>query len=153
MRKTMVFGSMVLSLLMLAPYALADQGGKHGPGGTHGKETHMKVSGVVSKVESKYITVKTTWGSLVITSDTSSKNLEVGEEVEMTVNENNTVIDVHRKGDPAHAHRFVTGKLVYVGKRRRRSSSGHRKVKKFSRSTGSRLKLVELRKARWSRWN
>ena len=97
MRKTMVFGSMVLSLLMLAPYALADQGGKHGPGGTHGKETHMKVSGVVSKVESKYITVKTTWGFLVITSDTSSKNLEVGEEVEMTVNENNTVIDVHRK--------------------------------------------------------
>jgi len=116
MRKTMVLGSMSLSLLMLASYALADQGGKHGPGGTHGKETHMKVSGVVSKVQPKYTTIKTPWGSMTITSDTTPKNLEVGEEVEMWVNENNTVIDVHRKGDPAHAHRFVTGNLVYVGK-------------------------------------
>ena len=116
MRKTMFFGSMVLSLLMLAPYGYADQGGKHGPGGTHGKETHMKITGVVSKVQPKYTTIKTSWGSMTITSDSTPKNLEVGEEVEMWVNENNTVIDVHRKGDPAHAHRFVTGNLVYVGK-------------------------------------
>lgn len=26
------------------------------------------------------------------------------------------MIHVHRKGDQAHAHRFVTGNLVYVGK-------------------------------------
>ena len=45
MRKTMVLGSMVLSLLMLASYGYADEGGKHGT-----KSTHMKVSGVVSKV-------------------------------------------------------------------------------------------------------
>ncbi len=113
MRKMMVLGSMVLSLLMLASYGFADEGGSH----SHAKGgTHMKVSGVVSKVEPKYITVKTTWGSLRITSDASPKALEVGEEVEMTMNENNTVIDVHRKGDPGHAHHFVTGKLVYVGK-------------------------------------
>jgi hypothetical protein len=119
MRKTMVFGSMVLSLLMLAPYALADQGGKHGPGGTHGKETHMKVSGVVSKVQSDLLTVKTTWGQMVISSATAPKNLEIGEEVEMQVNENNVVIDVHRKGDPAHSHRFVSGKLAYASKDRK----------------------------------
>ena len=116
MRKMMALGSIVLSLLMLAPYGYADQGGKHGPGGTHGKETHMKITGVVSKVQPKYTTIKTSWGSMTITSDSTPKNLEVGEEVEMWVNENNTVIDVHRKGDPAHAHRFVTGNLVYVGK-------------------------------------
>jgi hypothetical protein len=111
MRAVTSFGSVVFGLVMLVSPGFADEGGKHG-----GKSTHMKISGVVSKVEPKYITVKTTWGSLVITSDTSPKNLEVGEDVEMTVNENNTVIDVHRKGDPTHAHRFVTGKLVYVGK-------------------------------------
>ena len=116
MRKMMALGSIVLSLLMLAPYGYADQGGKHGPGGTHGKETHMKITGVVSKVQPKYTTIRTSWGSMTITSDSTPKNLEVGEEVEMWVNENNTVIDVHRKGDPAHAHRFVTGNLVYVGK-------------------------------------
>lgn len=111
MHKTMILGSMVLSLLMMAPSGFADEGAKQGH-----HSTHMKVKGVVSKVESKHITVKTTWGSLIITSDASSQKLEVGEEVEMTVNENNTVIDVHRKGDPAHTHRFVTGNLVYVGK-------------------------------------
>ncbi len=111
MHKTMILGSMVLSLLMMTPAGFADEGAKHGH-----HSTHMKVKGVVSKVDSKYITVKTTWGSLIITSGASSQKLEVGEEVEMTVNENNTVIDVHRKGDPAHTHRFVTGNLVYVGK-------------------------------------
>lgn len=105
-------GAIMLSLLLAASPGLADEDGTH----RHGPGTHMKVGGVVSKVESKYITVKTTWGSLIITSDTSPKNLEVGEEVEMTMNENNTVIDVHRKGDPPHKHHFVTGKLVYVGK-------------------------------------
>ena len=43
-------------------------------------------------------------------------HLEVGEEVEMQVNENNAVIDVYCKGAPAHLHRFITGNLVYVGK-------------------------------------
>jgi uncharacterized protein YuzE len=42
------------------------------------------------------------------------KGLEVGEEVEMQVNENNAVIDVHRKGDTSHSQRFVTGNLSYT---------------------------------------
>lgn len=115
MRKlTAAFGPMVLSVIMLAPNGFADQGGAHGPGGTHGKGTHMKVSGVVSKVQTDLITVKTSWGQMRISSTTAPKNLEVGEEVEMQVNENNVVIDVHRKGDPSHSHRFVSGKLAYA---------------------------------------
>ncbi|MCC2643138.1 MAG: exported protein of unknown function [Nitrospira sp.] len=115
MRKTMVLGSMVLSLLMPASYGFADEGGGH----SHAKGgTHMKVSGVVSKVQSDLITVKAPWGQLRISSATAPKNLEVGEEVEMQVNENNVVIDVHRKGDPSHSHRFVSGKLAYASKDR-----------------------------------
>ncbi|MDR4473531.1 MAG: hypothetical protein MRJ92_13110 [Nitrospira sp.] len=38
----------------------------------------------------------------------------MGEEVYIQVNENNAVIDVHRKGDRAHTHRFVTGNLAYA---------------------------------------
>ncbi|MDE3050937.1 MAG: hypothetical protein KGJ48_13685 [Nitrospirota bacterium] len=109
MRKTMVLGSMVLSLLMPASYGFADEGGK--PGTT---ATHMKVSGVVSKVESGLTTVKTPWGHMVISSTTAPKNLKVGEEVEMLVNENNAVIDVHRKGQTGHSHRYVTGNLTYA---------------------------------------
>lgn len=110
MGKMMVFGSMVLSLLILVPNGFADQGGQHG------KVTRMKISGVVSKVQSGQVTVKTSWGQMTISSASGPQKLEVGEEVEMTVNESNAVIDVHRKGEPAHAHRYITGNLVYVGK-------------------------------------
>lgn len=113
MYKTMVLGSMLLSLSILVPYGFADEGG------TQARGTHMKVSGVVSKVQSGLATVKTSWGSMTITSSTGSQKLEVGEEVEMTVNEGNAVIDVHRKGEPAHGHRYISGNLVYVGKMKR----------------------------------
>lgn len=106
MRMMTILGSIVLSAATAAPYGWADEGGMHGKG------THMKVGGVVSKVQSGQITVKTSWGQLMISSGTAPKNLEVGEEVEMQVNENNVVIDVHRKGDPSHSHHFVSGKLV-----------------------------------------
>ena len=108
MRKMMVLGSMVFSLLVIAPYGFADEGATQGTG------THMKVRGVVSKVQSGLTTVKTSWGSMTIASTFTPKHLEVGEEVEMQVNENNAVIDVHRKGDHTHAHRFVSGNLTYT---------------------------------------
>ena len=108
MRKTMVLGSMVLSL-MLAPYGFAEEGGAAGK-----KATRMKVDGTVSKVQSDQVTVKTSWGHMVISSATAPKNLKVGEEVEMQVNENNAVIDVHRKGEKGHAHRYVSGNLSYA---------------------------------------
>ena len=57
MRKMMILGSMVLSLLVLAPYGFADEGGK-----PEKKSTQMKVNGVVSKVQSGLTTVKTSWG-------------------------------------------------------------------------------------------
>lgn len=82
----------------------------------------MKVSGIVSKVQSDHVTVKTAWGQMVISSATAPKNLKVGEEVEMQVSENNAVIDVHRKGDKGHSHRFVTGNLTYA-------SPDHKEIK------------------------
>ncbi|MCC6967339.1 MAG: hypothetical protein IT391_13785, partial [Nitrospira sp.] len=104
---TVILGSMVLSLSMAVSYGqAAESGGK--------SATHMKVSGVVSNVASGITTVKTPWGTMKIASTLTPKNLEVGEEVDMQVNENNAVIDVHRKGDKAHSHRFVTGNLAYA---------------------------------------
>jgi hypothetical protein len=113
MHKMIALGSMVLSLLFLAPYGFADEGTTQGTG------THMKVSGVVSKVQSGLATVKTSWGSMTIASTFTPEHLKVGEEVEMQVNENNAVIDVHRKGDRTHAHRFVSGNLTYTSGDRR----------------------------------
>lgn len=109
MRRMMVLGSMALTALMFAPYGSADEGGK-----PMRSATQMKVNGVVSKVQSDQVTVKTSWGQMVISSSTAPKNLKVGEEVEMQVNENNAVIDVHRKGEKSHSHRYVSGKLTYA---------------------------------------
>ncbi len=109
MRKMLILGSMVLSLLILAPYGFADEGGK-----LRTSTTHMKVNGVVSKVQSGLTTVKTSWGSLTIASTVTPKNLAVGEEVDMQVSENNAVIDIHRKEDRAHSHRYVSGNLTYA---------------------------------------
>jgi hypothetical protein len=110
-----MFSSIAVSLFLFSTSAYADKGG-----GAHSHQgTHMKVSGVVSKIQSDLITIKTPWGQMRISSSTAPKNLEVGEEVEMQVNENNVVIDVHRKGDPSHSHRFVSGKLAYVSKDRK----------------------------------
>ena len=90
---------------VLAPYGLPTKG--HA-----GTGTHMK--GAVSFEGAIRLTYKTSWGSMTIASTFTPKHLEVGEEVEMQVNENNAVIDVHRKGDHTHAHRFVSGKLTYA---------------------------------------
>ena len=117
MRKMMIFGSMVLGLLVLAPYGFADEGGKPAT-----KSTQMKVNGVVSKVQSGLTTVKTSWGSMTIASKVTPKNLEVGEEVEMQVSENNAVIDIHRKGEKSQFHRFVSGDLTYT-------SGDHKEIK------------------------
>ena len=108
MYKMMVLGSMLLSLSILVPYGFADEGGTQATG------THIKVSGVVSKVQSGLTTIKTSWGSMTIASTFTPMHLNVGEEVDMQVNENNAVIDVHRKGDRSHAHRFVSGNLTYT---------------------------------------
>jgi hypothetical protein len=108
MRKMMVLSTMMLSVAILASYGFADEGGSPRKG------THMKVGGAVSKVQSDQITVKTPWGQMVIASATAPKDLKVGEEVEMQVSENNTVIDVHRKGEAAHSHRYVSGDLTYT---------------------------------------
>jgi hypothetical protein len=42
-----------------------------------------------------------------------------GDEVDVMVDENNMVIDMHLKGQKA-AHKFLTGKLVYVGKMKKK---------------------------------
>ncbi len=106
-RNLILLGWLAMCLL-LTPYGFADEG--H----SQGAATHMKVSGVVAKVQATHVVIKTPWGQMKIAAQVLPKGLEVGEEVEMWVNENNAVIDVHRKGDPSHSHKFVTGNLVYA---------------------------------------
>lgn len=109
MGKMLILGSMVLSVLALAPYGFAGEAGNSGT-----IESHMNVSKVVPKVHADQVTVKTSWGQIVTSSATAPSNLKVGEEVDMQVSGNNAAIDVHRKGEKALSHRYLSGNLTYA---------------------------------------
>lgn len=97
----------VLFLCLIGP-AFADEAGQPT------SMTHHKLAGVVTKVKSGVVFVKTPTGQVTLASKGGLKHLAVGEEVTLWVNENNVVIDVHKKGDKPHAYRFITGNLTYA---------------------------------------
>jgi hypothetical protein len=79
----------------------------------------MKITGEVTSVKSGLVTVKTPVGTLTLNENASRRHghglHKVGDELTIWVNENNTVIDVHPKGEQG-THRFITGKMIYAGK-------------------------------------
>ncbi len=74
---------------------------------------HMKISGVVSKVQAGLVTVRTPTGHFTVGLKAINAVCKVGDRVTMYVNEGNTVIDIH-KGDNPSPHRFIVGTLTYV---------------------------------------
>lgn len=80
---------------------------------------HLKFSGVVTK-KAGALAVKAPDGSTYQLNPNVSQRhghepFKEGDEITVLLNENNAVIDVHPNGQEGK-HRFVTGKLVYVGK-------------------------------------
>lgn len=76
--------------------------------------THMNVQGIVHKIQGDVIFAKTPWGQIAIGTAKKLKNIAVGDEVILWVNEDNSVIEVHRKGASRPHHRLITGHLVYT---------------------------------------
>src|SRR5688572_2929073 len=72
LRSICVMGGIALSLLMAVP-AWSAEGGKDGKG------THIKVSGVVTKVHPSHVTIKTPWGQMTIAAAAGPQNLKEGE--------------------------------------------------------------------------
>jgi hypothetical protein len=101
-------GAVVSGALLLgaASLAVADQKGKG-----HGAHKHFKGE-VIEKAGS--LAIKTQEGTTYQLSENEARRqgreFKVGDKVE-----NNAIVDVHREGEKAE-HKFVTGKLVYVGK-------------------------------------
>lgn len=122
-RKHAVLVSACAAILFLADPGASDQpamgidihldpGSAKQPGQT-GSGTHMKLSGVVSKIESGLVFVTTPTGRLTVSSKAIRAVCKVGDKVTMWMNEGNVVIDVHKEGKPS-PHRFITGSLTYV---------------------------------------
>jgi hypothetical protein len=83
------------------------------------RESHKTVSGVVTKAAGG-LTIKTAEGSTYQVNENQAKRhghepFKEGDQVTLLLNENNTVIDVHLKGQEGE-HQYVTGKLIHLGK-------------------------------------
>ncbi len=94
-----------------APCASSAAEGEHG--------THRQLKGVVIE-KAGALTVKTSDGATYQVNPKKSERHgheapKVGDEVTITLDENNMVTEVHPKGEEGK-HRFVTGKLIHLGK-------------------------------------
>lgn len=102
---TLVCGAVVLGANGLS---FADEKGK-------GAHRHYKGE-VVEKAGN--LAIKDETGSTYSLSEKEAgrqgREFKVGDKVDFTVNENNTLIDVHHAGEKGK-HKHVTGKLVHVG--------------------------------------
>ena len=117
MKHLRVLGAIVLSTLFLTSWTgsaqaieLSRQTGKLRAG------SHMEVSGVVSQVRGGTIFVETPWGQMTVSAPNGLEELNIGEEATISLNANNAVIDVHRKGDSHQLHRQITEALLYATK-------------------------------------
>lgn len=82
-------------------------------------EGHRKVTGVVTAVKGDIVTVETPTGHQTLNQKNARQHghaeYNEGDKVTIVLDENNTVIEAHHKGEEGH-HHFYTGKLVYMGK-------------------------------------
>jgi hypothetical protein len=97
-------------LLTTANFADADAKGK-------GHDAHKHFKGEVIEKDGG-LAVKTQEGTTYQLSANEARRqgraFKAGDKVEVSVNENNAIVDVHHEGEKSQ-HKFVTGKLVHVG--------------------------------------
>ncbi|HJU05413.1 MAG TPA: hypothetical protein VJ692_09700 [Nitrospiraceae bacterium] len=91
-----ILSSMIFSTMLLAPYGFAGQVEQVISG------KHLKVSGVVSKVESGSVLIATPRGQIALSPAGALKTLKVGEAVNVWLNERTTVIAVRPVDVTAH---------------------------------------------------
>jgi hypothetical protein len=104
----LVSGALLLGTTSLAA---ADEKGK-------GDQAHKHFKGEVIE-KGGGLAVKTQEGTTYQLSENEARRqgrqFKAGDKVEVSVNENNAIVDVHLEGEKSQ-HKFVTGKLVHVGK-------------------------------------
>jgi hypothetical protein len=103
--------SLLIAAMLGIPAAANSAEKKHGG--------HKEVTGVVVQ-KAGGLAVKTPDGATYQGNPNISRRhghepFKEGDEVTVLLDENNMVIDMHHKGQEG-AHKFVTGKLIYVGK-------------------------------------
>ena len=79
---------------------------------------HRNFDGVVTKIESGILFIKTATSTRTIAPKKADRmglhEAQMGDAVILFINENNVIIDVHKKGGLIHGHGLVTGTMKYV---------------------------------------
>ena len=82
------------------------------------KEAHKHFKGEIIETGGG-LAIKTKEGTTYQLSENEARRqgraFKAGDKVEVSVNENNAIVDVHLEGEKG-THKFVTGKLIHVGK-------------------------------------
>lgn len=73
---------------------------------------HVQWNGVVAKIQSDVVFAKMPWGQRMIGTTKQLRDLGVGDRVTILVNEDNTIIDVHKDGTPIPQHTVLNGHLI-----------------------------------------
>ncbi|MDF0668078.1 MAG: hypothetical protein P0119_18705 [Nitrospira sp.] len=112
------YAPICLAFLLLGSQAIAHDADLGGP------NTHRNVPATITKIESglMYLDIQGTSGKKVAPRWVSVKKAErmglheakVGDEVTVTVDESNVLLDIHDPSRPIHRHRVVVGKLAYA---------------------------------------
>jgi hypothetical protein len=108
-------GSLIALVSILLTLSIASAAETKGQG-----QGHKVVTGTVTAEKSGLLTVKTPEGTThTLNSKASGRHghdvPKVGDQVTMVLDHNNAIIEMHPKGQEG-SHRFVTGKLIYLGK-------------------------------------
>ena len=114
LRITGFLAATVVSGVVLLGTASLAVGGEKGKG----QEAHKHFKGEVIE-KGGGLAIKTKEGTTYQLSENEARRqgrqFKAGDQVEVSVNENNAIVDVHLEGEKGE-HKFVTGKLVHVGK-------------------------------------
>jgi hypothetical protein len=73
---------------------------------------HVQLNGMVAKIQSDMVFAKTPWGLRVIGTTKQLRDVGVGDRVTILLNEDNSVVDVHKEGVSAPKHTVLNGHLL-----------------------------------------
>jgi hypothetical protein len=73
---------------------------------------HVQLNGMVAKIQSDLVFAKTPWGMRIIGTKKQLGDVGVGDRVTILVNEDNSVVDVHKEGAPAPKYTLLNGHLL-----------------------------------------
>ncbi len=79
-----------------------------------GSDTHVVLTGTVSKLKSNFVFFRTPVGIVTVNNKVGLRKAKVGQDMALHMHQNHVAIDLAPAGAEAPSHRFLTGPLTYA---------------------------------------